>query len=565
MNKLSIAIISVYLIIILLSACATNKPYEDTFRPDSRLSSINQSIGLYMPVKISSFPLNIIPPSSGVQFYRDGIVFLSQTKNEVKMLPEHLSFGTVQAYYAVLQDTILGQHSNFIPSVAFPYPCEALSFTNDYNTMYFTRLSEADKREKVFHAEFSSVSNRWSVDPKPLDFCQDGSSFSHPAVATDGSFMIFASNIPGYSGGMDLFMTRKVGQQWTKPENLGIIINTHGNEICPFLDTDNNLFFSSDGHSGSGGFDIFISRFNGKGWDIPLNLTKQINSADDDIAFTINNTAGNTAFLTKRQKSRSGKIQLYKLDLDKDRMISDLKNLSDVLYSLALSEIDSIEVRKIMARLEAERIKAESLEEDSLKAARLMAERIEAERLKALKTKADNIEAAMLLAKQLEEDRIRAAKQDSASIQSAMKIESERLEAERLKAAKIKADSILAAKKEADRIEAEKMRLARLRADSIEAARLQALKNENPDIVIYKVQVLSTVKSKGKFDVSVNGRVYSALEYFYQGEYRYTIGEFNTPESAAELQNACRKAGYPQAFVAAFKNKVRSTDPVLFK
>ncbi|HSL87004.1 MAG TPA: hypothetical protein VK861_08730, partial [Bacteroidales bacterium] len=53
-------------------------------------------------IKVDSFLLRIVPPSSGVQFYGDGIIFLSQSKDEARMLPEHVSFGTLQAYYGVL-------------------------------------------------------------------------------------------------------------------------------------------------------------------------------------------------------------------------------------------------------------------------------------------------------------------------------------------------------------------------------------------------------------------------------------------------------------------------------
>jgi len=98
--------------------------------------------------------------------------------------------------------------------------------------------------------------------------------------------------------------------KWAAPENLGSSINTVGNEFFPFLDSENNLYFSSDKLPGYGGYDIFSCKFNGSGWDKPANLSDHINSLNDDIAFTINRNDGKTAFLTRRQKSGKGETQL---------------------------------------------------------------------------------------------------------------------------------------------------------------------------------------------------------------------------------------------------------------
>jgi hypothetical protein len=540
MNKLFIAIILAYLSIRLLSSWATKGLYEDSLNMESGSDISNDTFGFNVPVRINAFPLNIFPPSSGVQFYRDGIVFLSLTKNEGKMLPGHLSFGTVQAYYAPIEDTTLGQHVVFSPTVSFPYPCEALSFNDDFKSMYFTRRSQRDSREKIYHAGLSSSGNAqkgkgWKMDTKPLYFCTEGSIYSHPAVSVDGSLMIFASDNPGSAGGMDLFITKKEGVNWTKPENLGIIVNTKGNELTPFLDKENNLYYSSNGHPGNSGYDIYISKFNGKGWDSAVRFSKYFNTNNDEVAFTIDRKFEKSAFFTRKKNNRNNETQLYRVSLNEKLLTNNITDLPSVLYEMALAEIDSGEIRIAAKKLEAERMKA-----DSIEASRLNALRLESEKNKTEKLRADSI---LLVNRK----------------------ETERIEAERIKVAKLRDDSIMAARKEAERIEAERIKAAKLRADSIELARLEENKKENPDIVIYKVQFLSTVKPKEKFDISVDGKVYSPFEYYYLGEYRYTIGEFSILEPAVELQNACRKSGYPQAFVVAFRNNVRSTDPGLFK
>jgi hypothetical protein len=85
------------------------------------------------------------------------------------------------------------------------------------------------------------------------------------------------------------------------------------------------------------------------------------------------------------------------------------------------------------------------------------------------------------------------------------------------------------------------------------------------DVVTYRVQILASTTPKSKSQITVSGKNYSTYEYLYSGAYRICIGVFSTLAPAKEFQNTLRKSGYAQAFVVAFRNNVRSTDPALFK
>lgn len=495
MNRLFIPVIFICLVIRFMCSCTGVKKinYEPVEKDEQTFNR---------PVKVEPFRLNIVPPSTGVQFYKGGIVFTSLTKNEGKMLSGHLSFGKVQTYYATLNDTIPGRHMRFSTSGSFPYPAESMVFTNDYKTMYFTKESEIDKREKIYHADLISADGQqgWKVDNDPLRFCHDGSRYSHPAISADGKLMIFSSDKSGSAGGMDLFLSRKDGQDWSDPVNLGPQINTNGNELFPCLDRKNNLYFSSDGLPGLGGYDIYVSRFNGQGWEKPINMTKYVNSSADDIAFTINNDNGNSAFFTRRLKSRSGEMQLFRVSLNEISARGDSVNLSVALYSMALAEIRPEEM------------------------ALLMKERAE-------KEKADSIEA--------EEVRIDSKRE--------------------------KADSIAALK-----IETEKKKAEKIKSDNLQKIKSEAPVNNKPEktaknVVVYRIQIATSAKPKGKSEIMIGGKKYTTYEYFYLGAYRYTIGEFNSVQSALDFQRLCRASGYSGCFVAAFVNNVRSNDPALFK
>jgi hypothetical protein len=101
--------------------------------------------------------------------------------------------------------------------------------------------------------------------------------------------------------------------------------------------------------------------------------------------------------------------------------------------------------------------------------------------------------------------------------------------------------------------------------DSIAKATEYKSTMKQADDVIYRVQFASSINPKGSYEIEVAGKSYKTWEYFYAGAHRSTAGEFTTLTPAVALQHEVRKTGYPQAFVVAFKNGIRTNDPSLFK
>ncbi len=262
---------------------------------------------------VRPFQLEIVSPSSGVQFYRNGILFLSYSKAAGKMTEKHLSFGTLRPFTAVVSDTVPGEYIPFLAGATIPFPTEATTFSKDYNTMYLSMIPERKSKEKIFRATYSQ--NEWVIDSSPLNFCIDNNIYTHPALSEDGQFMIFSSDKTGSAGGLDLFLTRKENDKWTEPVNLGSRINTSGNELFASLDNENNLYYSSDGLPGLGGYDIFMSKYDGENWTNPENLTSAINSQNDEVAFKVNPADGMSAFFTLRAKSAIKNAQLFRVTL----------------------------------------------------------------------------------------------------------------------------------------------------------------------------------------------------------------------------------------------------------
>jgi len=106
-------------------------------------------------LRIRPFYLEIIPPSSGVQFYRNGIIFLSYSKLEEKIPERHLSFGSVKTYTSIVSDTIPANIEQFNIKGTTLFPSEATTFSGDFNTMYLSLIPEKSSSEKIFRAFYT--------------------------------------------------------------------------------------------------------------------------------------------------------------------------------------------------------------------------------------------------------------------------------------------------------------------------------------------------------------------------------------------------------------------------
>ncbi|MDZ7634177.1 MAG: hypothetical protein U5L72_06930 [Bacteroidales bacterium] len=439
-------------------------------------------------LKITPFLLDIIAPSSGVQFYRNGIIFLSYSKGDEKIPDKHLSFGSLKTYMAPIVDTVPGTYMPFLSSSSKIFPSEATTFTADFNTMYLSLIPDRGSNEKIFKATFKS--SNWVIEDEPLNFCDGNYIYSHPTLSANGTFMIFSSDMSGSAGGLDLWVTKKEELRWSTPENLGKQINSTGNELFASLDNRNNLYFSSDGLPGEGGYDVFVCTFNGTGWDKPVNLSKTINSKDDELAFTVSRIDKTSAFYTSRARSGKVKNQLLLVTASKSAANNQDSDLSAGLLALA-----GIENRDKTVKQEA-----------SEPSAKAVPEKVEQKAIPAeQKTVAKSVEPVK-------------------TVPDAKKVASP--------------PQTPTAVKKAD---------------------------EKKDIVIYRVQILANTRPVGSQNITVAGKTYKSFEYLYQGGYRTTVGEFSTMSEAVKLQNSCRQNGYIQAFVVAFRNNIRSTDPALFK
>jgi len=160
-------------------------------------------------------------------------------------------------------------------------PC----LSKDFNTLYFTRCKKAKNQSfgcQIFYVEREGET--WGKD-KLIEISGDSVVIAHPAISSDELTLYFVSDMKGGFDGKDIWKVTRAnkGDEWSTPENLGADINTSSDEAFPFVHSDGTLYFSSNGHIGLGGLDIFKAKQNANGsWKVE-NMESPVNSNSDDF------------------------------------------------------------------------------------------------------------------------------------------------------------------------------------------------------------------------------------------------------------------------------------------
>ena len=157
----------------------------------------------------------------------------------------------------------------------------------DGKTMYFTRCSsdpDYPRFAEIWQSQRSDAA--WGKPTKCAISRDTLTSFAHPAVSPDGEWLYFVSDAEGGEGGLDIWRTRILSSGFGGMENVGRPINTSGDEMFPAFRPNGDLYFSSDGHPGMGGLDIFIAHEDSIRGTIVENQQYPLNSSADDFGMT---------------------------------------------------------------------------------------------------------------------------------------------------------------------------------------------------------------------------------------------------------------------------------------
>ncbi len=193
----------------------------------------------------------------------------------------------------------------------------SVTFSPDNTTMYFTRNNYKRKLRRdengMNHLKIyvsNKVNGEWG-EARELPFNSDSYSTGHPALSPDGKKLYFVSDMPGSMGETDIFVVDVLGNnQYSQPKNLGPKINTKRKEMFPFV-TDEKLYFSSDGHVGLGGLDVYEAVLEEDGGFMDaVNLGRPINSEKDDFSYIVNEN-NNKGYFASNRNGGKGDDDLY--------------------------------------------------------------------------------------------------------------------------------------------------------------------------------------------------------------------------------------------------------------
>ena len=288
---------------------------------DSRVSKLKKERNYLELIEMQSgrFEINKLSINSeysefSPSFYKNKLVFASNrpVSSSVKRVHEWNNQPYLNLYSVEVSDSleIESEPVNFSEDLNSKFHESSAAFTSDGKTVYFTRNNFSGNKLnrgedgvsylKLFKSTLN-LENEWSK-PQELPFNSDNFSVAHPALSNDDKTLYFSSDMEGTKGMSDIFRVEIKGNNtYGTPENLGELINTEGRESFPFVSQDNLLYFSSDGHLGLGGLDVFVAviKDNGELGEV-FNLGRPINSNNDDFSFVIDSQLKKGFFASNR-------------------------------------------------------------------------------------------------------------------------------------------------------------------------------------------------------------------------------------------------------------------------
>lgn len=246
--------------------------------------------------------VSISPFTNGI-YYMSGINVANESVQDQKS--DYLKY--LDVYSVKWNGTELTEPKNIEGLANSPLHDGPVFFSPTDNTLYITRnnpklVVKKDTREEDLNLMI--VASKWDAgkwgEPVPLTFNSNEYSNGHVALSPDGHLLYFVSDRPGGFGGTDLYVAKRSGDQWTNITNLGPEVNTEGNEMFPFVDANGKLYFSSNGHAGLGGMDLFVTGMETGNWSRPLNLGAPLNSPFDDFSVLYNVLVDEGFFFSNR-------------------------------------------------------------------------------------------------------------------------------------------------------------------------------------------------------------------------------------------------------------------------
>ncbi|MBV6642135.1 MAG: OmpA family protein [Cyclobacteriaceae bacterium] len=282
-------------------------------------------------VYFNNLKINSENSDFGMTPFKDGFVFLSARDQDlfIKYKDSYQSaLDDEDPYESRLDLYFTGRTDSGFVSVEKVHDINTrfhegpLTFFHDGKQVIFTRNNFYEHKKqtskdgkiklKLFTAKSGEEGHWENIQPFPYN--SDEHSTGHPALNLTDDILYFSSDMPGGIGGSDIYYSVLQNGKWGSPVNLGPEINTPGDEMFPYFSYDGNLYFSSDGHGGFGGLDIYRAYPKGVSFGSVENLGTPLNSRKDDFAFYLDK-GGRTGFLSSNRKGGIGSDDIYEFNI----------------------------------------------------------------------------------------------------------------------------------------------------------------------------------------------------------------------------------------------------------
>lgn len=249
--------------------------FRDVYSKDQRYQNILQALDYsdgFMPVGSAEFSVESVEGvnTSNSEYWvgvKDGEYFYATSAS--RFHDPNKKFYYNSNYHLLSAANAKSGNGKFLNMIPKNLQSGPVTFSDDMSKMvvtqaaYAKKVKDADKQQtnafysRLYQSDYNSKRKKWSAF-KEVFPQKEGYSYSHPCLIDNGKSLLFSSDIPGGFGGYDIYITHWDNnlKTWGIPVNLGAQVNTQGDEISPVL-FNNMLIFSSNGHIGFGGYDIY--------------------------------------------------------------------------------------------------------------------------------------------------------------------------------------------------------------------------------------------------------------------------------------------------------------------
>ena len=290
----------------------------------ARFELLNESLAGFakkgMAIKVNNLSMNT-EQEDFAPFVMGGKIYFSSSRSKKNSVSRSWA-GNRLPFLDIYSADISGANmSNLAPLkskvINKKYHEGPVAFSNDGETMYLTvnnydELSTYGVRHLSLFIS-KKVGEEWS-ELEPFPFNSEDYSVGHASVTDDGNTLYFASDMPGGKGGVDIYRCTKVNGVWSVPENLAIL-NTIGDEMFPYIHPTGLILFSSNGHPGYGGLDIFVGKIENGIIKQMRNVGTPFNSSKDDFSVWMDRDGINGYFSSNRNGGK-GNDDIYEVHLD---------------------------------------------------------------------------------------------------------------------------------------------------------------------------------------------------------------------------------------------------------